>query len=549
MTPTERLRVGPSVVNEKGSMRWLTAVGRCALLFLVLTAWTAIAAPDLIVVDLELDPPAPLPGTNVALTATIENIGDDDAEAQFFVRFEVDGLLLESLPVHSDLRPGRTKTLTTSWIAEEGEHAITAEADRPFDRILEADESNNAESIDVYVPFPLDIAERVGGVHVAVGQFEDRSASGFVNVGDGVGDKLSERLEQVGIRVVNTDELAEAMQQLGLNPYLRSDAVTAAGLLGADFLVEGTVAEISSAESSLSLVFFSVGGGSADVSLDASVVSVPTAETLFGLSSDGHYEGVNELSFDFGPLLSLPGATDVCAGGLASDREAYYGSESVLIGYANALSAAWFSVEIHTSTGTFIRWLGWQYIASGGCGTWHWDQRDSFGAQAPPNVYLAKLWDGASYIASKTFQIQPGVSLFPLVDEITIGSESFEDSIVGGAVNRAVDQLVSSLVQALEGIVPSPTARASGAAFEAVEAPVPSIEGRIAAVLPDGRIAINIGATSGVSRGDFFLVFSAADPIAHGEVVIVEVRDSVSYALKASDFIPTIGDIIRRAEP
>ena len=79
-------------------------------------------------------------------------------------------------------------------------------------------------------------------------------------------------------------------------------------------------------------------------------MDVPTAGTLFGLSADGHYEGSNELSFDIGPLLSLPGSADICAGGFASDREAYHGSESISIGYANPLSAAWFSVEIHTST-------------------------------------------------------------------------------------------------------------------------------------------------------------------------------------------------------
>jgi len=150
------------------------------------------------------------------------------------------------------------------------------------------------------------------------------------------------------------------------------------------------------------------------------------------------------LYFDLDALFSLPGAIDVCGGGLRTDRNAYHGGETVSIGYLNPSAAAWYSVEIHTTTGSFLQWLGWEYTALGGCGTWFWDQRDSFSAQVSPSVYVAKLWDGSSYTASQTFQIQPGISLFPLFGEIALGSMPFEESIFGGAVNEAVDRLVAS---------------------------------------------------------------------------------------------------------
>jgi hypothetical protein len=89
-------------------------------------------------------------------------------------------------------------------------------------------------------------------------------------------------------------------------------------------------------------------------------------------------------------------------------------------------------------------------------------------------------------------------------------------------------------------------------------------EGQVASVLPDGRIAINIGASSGVAHGDVFEVFDVAsvivDPQSHdilgydilgikGEILITEVRERVSYGVLTSEFEPAIGDIVRWLVP
>lgn len=518
------------------------------LMFLALCAWPGIAGPDLIIAELTVEPANPLPGATVALTATVENVGDEDADSRFSVQFEVDGHRLDNGTIGLGLDSGRRKDVSISWVAEEGPHVVSAEADRPFDRISEDDESNNLEEFDVFVPYSVDIAQSVGGLRVAVGPFEDRSSSGLLNVGEGVADKLSERLAQTGIRTVHRHELSETMQQQGLNPHLLSDVSFAAGTLGADLLVTGSVIDIDTRESSISLGPFSVGEGSSEVALAADVVDIPTVDKLFGLSAEGSHSGSTEFTIDLDALFSLPGAINVCGGGLRTARDAYHGGETISIGYLNPAAASWFSVEIHTTTGAFLQWLGWEYAVSGGCETWFWDQRDSFGAQVPPSVYVAKLWDGSSYIASQTFQIQPGISLFPLFGEIALGSMPFEESILGGAVNLAVDQLVAVLVPALESIAAASVGGASKVSVEAAASDA-SVQGQVAAVLPDGRIAVNIGAASGVSKGDFLEVVDAESSLARGEIVIVEVRDRVSYAVTTSAFNPSIGDIVRWIEP
>ncbi len=510
--------------------------------------WATFAAADLRIVDLTIDPASPLPGADVLLTATVENVGDMDVEEQFFVRFEADGRLIENPATSGGLRAGRQKAVTALWIAEEGEHALTVEADQPFDRIRESNESNNAARIVVVVPSAGEIAGRLRGLRLVVGPFEDRSGSGLVNVEDGVADKLSERLSEAGARVIDIDKLEDIMRRRGLNPYALSEAGIAAEELGADVLITGSIAGINTFEATLSLGIVSFGGGSAEVSLTAAVFAVPGTECLFEVTAAGRYEGPTELALDLGSILSDGATTDVCAGDVRTDRDGYYGGELVSIGYVNAGPPTWFSAEVHTSTGTFVRWLGWQYAATGDCGRWFWDQCDSYGVQVPASVYVAKIWNGTSYIASTSFQIRPGVTLFPLVEEITVGSESFENSIVGGAVNRAVDRLVSTLIGSLETI--AMRSRSDAVERAAAEASVgPATSGQVAAILPNGRIVITLGASSGAAQGDLYEVVDPETWAIRGEIVIVEVRDDVSYALSTGDVDPAVGDFVRPIDP
>jgi hypothetical protein len=328
---------------------------------------------------------------------------------------------------------------------------------------------------------------------------------------------------------------------------LPEDASAAARIAGADLLITGLVSGINLSQSSISIGALSIGNALADVSLEAEIIDAVAETPLFALFADGFFEGSTELTIDDD---ALGGSSNTCVGGLRADRDGYYGGESVSIGFANPGPAAWHSVEVHSSTGTFLQWLGWQYTPAGGCSRWFWDQRDSFGSQVPPSVYVAKLWDGSSYVETTTFEIRPGVGLLPLVDAITVGSQAFEDSIVGEAVDRAVEHLIGDLIPSLTSVAASIAgASAEAQVFAAEASPPPTTEGQVAALLPDGRIAINIGSSVGVSRGDFYDVLAADDLAYRGEIVVVEVRESVSYAVRLTDFDPSIGDIVRWVEP
>ena len=535
-------------MNRNKAFHPLTAAGLAAVSLLVLIALSTAALPDLVISDLYLEPSDPLPGASVDLIATVENIGSDLAVGQFSVRFSVDGEVLTSTAINGSLRVGRSASTTASWMAREGAHTIEITADQPFDRVVEASEVNNARQLEVLVPLASSIAQQVGGIRVAVGSFEDRSESGWNNVADGVAEKVDERLAETGIRTIDRGEFEETMQRQGLNPYSLFDAAAAAREMGADMLITGSIVSISVDEASLSLGPFSLGDASVDVSIFADVTDAFAGEPVFTLSAEGHRAESSGLSIDLDLLRSASGGGSICSGELRTDRDVYYSGELISIGYLNPSAASWFGVEIHDATGAFLRWLGWEYSTSGGCSQWSWDQRDSFGVRVSPSVYVAKIWDGSAYAASTIFQIQPGFSLFPLFDEITIGRAGFEESVVGAAVNRAVDNLVSTVVSSLINIAPAAGAEQVSVALEA-EAGQRSTRGQIAAVLPDGRIAINVGGASGLSRGDLFEVMGSDGSHVRGEIVVVEVRDNVSYAVQVGEFDIAVGDTIRRIGP
>jgi hypothetical protein len=528
----------------------MIAAGLAALCLVLLFSTLAVGRADLVVTGLALEPEEPLPGTAVDVTAVVENTGSGDAVSQFFVVFEMNGVRHGSVAVNGGLRAGGDATVSTTWIAEEGTHRIEVFADHPFDHIAEDDETNNAAQFEIRVPSTAEIAARVGNVRIAVAQILDHSESGWVNVAEGVADKLSERLDAAGVRTVPWAEMSEAMQRRGLNPYSSIDTAEAARLLGADLLLTGSVDALVTQEFSLGLGLITIRHSTASAVLSAEAFPVSAAQPLFSLTAEGQHAGATEFSVDLDALLFLSGSASLCSGGLRTDREVYHAGESVSVGYLNPASDAWYGVEIHTTTGTFLRWLEWQYVESGECSVWYWDQRDSFGTQLSPGVYFAKLWDGSSHVATATIQIEPGWSLFPSFDEITVGSLGFEESVVGIAINRAVDRLVSEVVRALEAEAPT-FARSEVPVLlgEGVGSEGRPIEGQVAAILPDGRLAVNVGSASGVARGDFFEVLDPADSSVRGEIMIVEVRDAVSYALPVAPFDVAIGDIVRRAEP
>ena len=217
-------------------------------------------------------------------------------------------------------------------------------------------------------------------------------------------------------------------------------------------------------------------------------------------------------------------------------------------------------MERDTIGGAFIKMLdSGQFVGNGACGEWFWDQRGPGGVQLSPGLYIAKLWDGTSYIATVSFQIKPGTGPVTPMNEITVGSGQFDETIVGKATNSALDRLVSQLITGMENAAPAILA-ARGSSAARTSAAVAAHEGQVAAVLSDGRIAINIGSAAGVHKGDFFHVLDTVnlivDPVTgeilsydtigvKGEIVVTDVRDRVSYAVPTSAFESLIGDIVR----
>lgn len=537
-----------------------------SLLIVLFTAGFVLSKPDLVVTDISLQPEDPVAGEKVTITATVRNVGTSDAQGRFDVAFLVDGFQVDAPSIPFGLDVGRSKTVSVSWTTKLGTHTITVEADQPFDRIDESNETNNTLIATIAVPISPSSAARLADLKVAVARFEDRSGSGFKNVGEGVADELTERLVNTsGVRVLERGELEAVMREHSLNPARTQDLAAAGQILGADLLVVGSVTKVNVQQAAFSLGFFRISSATVEVAMSARLVNVYTSEIMQAVSVAGSEEGATGFSVDIGKIVSLsqPASASVCTGGLRTDKPYYYTGETVHIGYLNPGVPAWYGVEIYTGGGTFLKWLGWQFINTGGCGEWFWDQRDASNVQMSPGTYTAKLWDGISYIAVVNFQIKPGGGpVTPLIDEITVGSGQFDETIVGRATNNALNQLVARLIQGMEEVAPMVLATREALPLEAM-APIPG-EGQIAAIFPDGRIAINIGASTGVRKGDFFQVLDTMnlviDPATgeilaydvlgvKGEIVIVEVRDRVSYGVKTTDFNPLVGDIVRLSTP
>jgi len=534
-----------------------------SLSIVVFASVLGMATPDLIIANINLSPENPVVGQMMAITATVENIGTSDAPDRFSVRFLVDGIQVDTPSIPFGIDAGRTKDISINWQANPGMHTITVEVDQPFNRISESNENNNSQTTTF--PVAIDPAtSALSNIKVAVARFEDRSSSGLINVGQGIADELVGRLVQSGVRVLERSDLEAVMQERGLNPAIQSDLVTAGQLLGADLLIVGSVTKANVQQQAVSLGFFSASSASVDIAMSARLVSVYTSEIVGAVSSEGSASGSTGFSVDIGKLLSAsqPATANVCSGGLRSDRPYYYIGETAHFGYKNTGLAGWFGVEIDTLGGAFIKTLdGGQFVNSGACGEWFWDQRGPGGVQLSPGLYIAKLFDvmSSSYIATVSFQIKPGTGPVTPMNEITVGSGQFDETIVGKATNNALDRLVSQLIAGMENAAPAVLA-ARGSSAARTSAAVAAHEGQVAAILSDGRIAVNIGADAGVHKGDFFQVLETVslvvDPVTgeilsydvigvKGEIVITDVRDRVSYAVPTSVFEPLIGDIVR----
>jgi len=100
--------------------------------------------PDLIVTDIEPNPPNPSIGDEVTFTVTTENQGNGNANG-FYVYYYVDGSHKDSSWV-SSLPSGESLTETFTWNAQDGDHSIKSVVDYG-NRVTENNEENNEKTI------------------------------------------------------------------------------------------------------------------------------------------------------------------------------------------------------------------------------------------------------------------------------------------------------------------------------------------------------------------------------------------------------------------
>jgi hypothetical protein len=187
-----------------------------------------------------------------------------------------------------------------------------------------------------------------------------------------------------------------------------------------------------------------------------------------------------------------------------------------------------------------------------------------------PGIYLVRLRREGAILDEISFIVQAdGISVFAS-EEITVGTEAFRSTLMGSALNRGLNDLSAGLTEAFKTAATGGVSRmmtsvssaemnafSGSAAFPGAEL----LQGRIAQLLPGGEIAINVGATRGVSVGDIFEVVEVSNLIADpttgavlafdevavkGEIIIYDVRDLASYAQLMSQFDIEIGDVVRR---
>ena len=398
---------------------------------------------------------------------------------------------------------------------------------------------------------------------IAVARFDDRSGSGLANVGEGVADLLVEKLVNAGYRVVERQEIESILLERGLNPMLTSDLAQAAQLVGADVLLVGSVTKVNIQETTISLGFFTVSGATVTVGLSIRAVSVYTTEIMGATSVEAQAEGETGFSLNLGQLFSaLTGwRANVCTGGFLTDKASYVQGEIVNFGYLDPAPPNTYRVIVKDSLGTTIWISSWKGSApADACVTWSWDQRDLWWNPVPPGSYTAELWLGvATLVATRSFTITVGTPP-TWVSEITVGTEEFMETIVGQAVDAALDELVIEIGNILQRIEPLILAQRAQAAQ-----PQEELKGRVVDIWEDGTIVIDLGREDGVEQYDVFEVYDAVeihDPSTgelievipateepKGEIIVSRVEERVSLANKIGpDFPIEIGDLVIRKE-
>jgi len=401
---------------------------------------------------------------------------------------------------------------------------------------------------------------------IAVARFEDRSGSSLANVGEGVADLLTEKLVNAGYHVVERASIDTVLLERGLNPLVTGDLAQAAQILGADLLVKGSVIRVDIQEMKISLGFVSVSGAAVTTALSSRLVSVYTTEIMGAPSAEADAEGTTGFSLNIGQLISPGWRSSVCTGGLRTDKSVYYQGEIINIGYLDpspfppgpCMGCGYYG-DVTGPSGTFL--LGYKRgYPSSPCITW------TLNPSPPllPGIYTIRLYHGVtiSPFISTTFTVVAGGTPPAWMSEITVGTEQFRETIVGQAVDEALDKLVVEIGDVLQRIEPQILAQRAAAAQPQLEA---QLKGRVVDIWEDGTIVIGLGREDGVDQYDIFEVYDAVvihDPntgelievipatdTPKGEIIVSRVENRVSLASKVgSDFQVNIGDLVTRKE-
>jgi len=103
-----------------------------------------VPAPDFAILTLEIAPSEPEAGDSITISVTVKNLGDGYGSGGVKLLVDNDQKKLSGL----SLAPDQEETVTVSWMAEEGEHTVTAELTAPSD---DSDPNNHEETQDITV--------------------------------------------------------------------------------------------------------------------------------------------------------------------------------------------------------------------------------------------------------------------------------------------------------------------------------------------------------------------------------------------------------------
>lgn len=534
----------------------------------------AIGSADLVIRDVSFSPTSPTAGDNVTISVTVLNQGPGDT-SRFYVRLYIDGVKKHYKPVPFGLDSGETDTVEFAWTAVSGQHEIQVVADEPFDKVSEFNEQNNTYRRFISVLS----ASSVSGapeLKVAVASFTDKSNSGFANVSNGVADLVVQNLVNSGFQTLERQELESVLLEQQFNPANTSELAQATRIAGADALIAGSVTDINVSKTSLNLGFLSVTGATVTVDLSYRVISAYTSQILGAESVTAKAEGETDTSFRIGTMLNSLSqvSQNVCAGGLRTSKNVYYQGEVITVGYLDPFSPSSLTIQFSNASGPIGPSLfsNFKTTSSGNrCVTWSWNPSGTL----PPGAYSVDLysWPPGPPVSSTSFQVSGGATPPNWVGQITFGTEQFQDSIIGEAVEKALRKMNTSLVNTLNTSTPTlldqrdqytqpqpteqPEEQVEPEESQELKCRIVSMEGDNKVIL--AGIQKECGKNAGIQEDDIFYIYPASevrDPSTgnlieiipktdepSGKIIILNVYDKISRAQRIGSFNVNVGDL------